>query len=304
LRGFVSRVRCTGRVAGDPKHLPIRRVKPLPFTENQFEQFVRAGHALFELFEARWDFYPIAARAVSDWLSTGSFELPADTCARVSAFAQEAYDVFGIKPGQETNRFEAQRARLANALAPHQHQNVGLAVAPYFFTWNLRRFIEYLRRRRDFDLVAYFENLGSSLGTSRSELSRIAQLELLRETSPPDARLWDSIHEQLKILGISQNEPVGTIKILHIFAPRYFPLLDNPIAKSFGLVSERESLTKALYFGRWLPGVQAWLCGFGEAPHRLESEFGESFLKLLDEAFYVANSIKLSRRASQIGLNL
>jgi hypothetical protein len=171
-----------------------------------------------------------------------------------------------------------------------------------FFTWNARRFIEYLRIKKDFDAVAYFQRLGDFLVTSRRELSRASRLELLSEAGPPDDSLWDSIHALLKTLGINQNEPVGTIKILHIFAPRYFPLLDNRIAEAFHLKQIREPITKAVYFGTWLPKVRGWLGSFGDAPMRLEREMGGSILKLIDEAFYVISSIDLSRRAGELGV--
>ncbi len=274
----------------------------MPLTAQQFAEFVSAGHALFNLFEARWDFHPAAARAASDWLATETFEIAGDTASRVAVWSQGADEAFGIRRGQEHDRFVACVAHLADALRSQPRQNIGLGLAPYFFTWNARRFIEYLRKKKDFDAVAYFQRFGDFLVTSRRKLSRASRLELLSEAGPPDDSLWDSIHELLKTLGINQNEPVGTIKILHIFAPRYFPLLDNRIAEAFHLKQIREPITKAVYFGTWLPKVRGWLGSFGDAPMRLEREMGGSILKLIDEAFYVISSIDLSRRAGELGV--
>lgn len=274
----------------------------MPLTAEQFVEFVSAGHALFNLFEARWDFHPAAARVVSEWLADGRFELDADTASRVRAWSEGADKAFGTRLKQGQDWFGRCIAQLADALTPRTHENIGLGIAPYFFTWNARRFIEYLRKRRDFNPVSYFERLGDSLVAVRAELSRASRQDLLIETGLPDPSLWDGIHESLKTLGIKQNEPVGTIKILHIFAPRYFPLLDNPIAEAFGLKRNGEPITKDLYFGAWLQKVQRWLRSFGDAPMRLEREIGGSVLKLVDEAFYVVSSIDLSRRAGELGL--
>lgn len=44
--------------------------------------------------------------------------------------------------------------------------------------------------------------------------------------------VFEILCKELKNLGINENEPIGTIKILHIIAPFYIPLLDNPIAEA------------------------------------------------------------------------
>ena len=119
--------------------------------------------------------------------------------------------------------------------------------------------------------------------------------------------IYEKLHQKLKEIGTgTQNEPVFTIKIMHIVAPFYIPLLDNPIAEALkkekvceffsyrqgyrGIEIEPDSLIK------YMDWIKEKFSSFSDAILSLELEKRKSFLKLLDQAFYIRYSIDIGRR--------
>jgi len=112
------------------------------------------------------------------------------------------------------------------------------------------------------------------------------------------------INEKLKELGIKENEPVGVAKLLHIFAPYYFPLIDNRIAETTGLKQRGESLTVDKYI-KWMEGLKNWIRSYNEEKIKsIENQYSKSILKLIDEGFYVMCSVNLSLRIKLMGLKI
>lgn len=83
------------------------------------------------------------------------------------------------------------------------------------------------------------------------------------------------------LLGIGQNEPVGVAKLLHIFAPHYFPLIDNGIGKALGLrpPHRRVSLNANDYL-RLMRALKTWLEFYKQLIRGIENKYETSILKL------------------------
>lgn len=166
-------------------------------------------------------------------------------------------------------------------------------------------------------MESYFTELGDFI---RGEKERYLEYRRRRlETGPVDysdiGALFDRLNVKLREFGgVRQNEPVACIKILHVMAPNYFPLLDNPIAKAFSLVRSRtrgnnarrswrgETLNAEKYL-EWMSTIKRYLFGYPrESIRQLEEEFGLSILKLIDEALYVMCSVNLRKRIARTGM--
>ena len=92
----------------------------------------------------------------------------------------------------------------------------------------------------------------------------------------------DLVNTHLKQIGMGQNEPVGTAKLLHVLAPHFFPLVDNAIAEAMLLKQRGETLTKAAY-RRWMERLRDWLVKHRAACAEAEEQLGVPILKLVDE---------------------
>lgn len=182
---------------------------------------------------------------------------------------------------------------------------MGFAVAPFLFTWNFQRFKEYLKQRPDFDLEPYFRQLGTFLESKRSELELFKQKRLVEKIEANNVkRIFEEINSKLKELGVGTNEPIGVAKLLHLFAPGYFPLIDNKIANATGLLpSKWESLTSNSYVD-WMNMLRGWLQNYSEVVEELQNKFDSSILKLVDEGLYVMSTVKLRSRVRALGLKV
>lgn len=181
--------------------------------------------------------------------------------------------------------------------------SVGLAIAHYFTIWNIRRFAAYFGRNPNFPLVDYFTQLGKQLGEMKGELARYSSMRLLKNCIEEDEvkQLFQKVENVLRDLGIKQNEPVGTIKVLHMFTPYYFPLLDNEIASSLGLVRKGSSISASEYV-EWMRKLKSWLQNYGGVAEKLERNLGGSILKLVDEGLYIMCSVDLGKRVKLLGI--
>lgn len=272
----------------------------------EFERWIRASHAMFETFEGRFDAYPLAVRWMDEWFHSKGFAVQIEHERKISSLLENFdYGVYGVTAELRQTIDKQFKSVLEKHLKKGRTENAGFAVSLYLFTWNFQRFKEYFRRRRDFDLELYFSNLGRFFGAEKEKLQRFRDKKLVCDDieKAQTASIFEGLNSQLKGLGINDNEPVGTIKLLHVCAPFYFPLIDNDIAKAFGLLPPRgESLTSHLYL-KWMDVLKAWLQNY-DMIENLEKEAQSSILKLVDEGLYVMSSIKLRYRVNRLGLRV
>ena len=187
----------------------------------------------------------------------------------------------------------------------NRKSNVGFAVAPYLFTWNFQRFKIYFKKNKFFSLFTYFEELGNFLKKEKEIIGEFRNKKLLsNEINKTEViQIFKDISDNLNKLGRGQNEPVGTAKLLHIIAPYYFPLIDNPIAEAVKLKNRRVSLT-ALDYHQWMVRLKEWLQPKTEIIRKIEQDYDSSILKLVDEGFYIMSSINLSLKLEMLGIGL
>ncbi|MHA1280828.1 MAG: hypothetical protein ACTSQ8_27110 [Candidatus Helarchaeota archaeon] len=286
--------------------------------QTDFERWVKAVHSVFEIFEGRYNAYPICRQWVDGWFNDESFTINSDNKEGLSQLiANFDYNAFknrnwGEKDEEKWNEFIGKIDSQFKRLLKEQliGSNIGLGIAPYLFTWNFQRFKEYFKRKENFDLFSYFENLGNFVNDIKNELINFREMKIYyNEVSDIEIReIFDTINSKLKALGINQNEPVGVAKLLHIFAPDYFPLIDNPIAEATGLKKRTsgygERLTVDKYL-KWMKSLKRWIELYDNKKiTEIEKQYNESILKLIDEGFYVMSSVKLNLRIKLMGLKI
>lgn len=281
--------------------------------KDQFENWIKASHTLFEIFEGRYDAYPLARRWVQEWLSFKEFDVKKNDLIVIDGFIGDFdYDIFrNFRDNFERNDANWQTLKntiidqfgrlVENNFKVGQHENVGLAVAPYLFTWNFQRFKEYFKAR-NIDLEFYFKQLGVFLESKTTMLKFFRDKKLISDRIDHGEikRLFEQINAKLRELGIGHNEPVGTAKLLHIFAPYYFPLIDNSEAKAVGLVYG-ESITSNHYL-KWMVKLKEWLQNYHDQIEKLEREYNSSIIKLVDEGLYIMSTVKQKSRVAGLGL--
>ena len=272
----------------------------------EFERWIKASHTMFETFEGRFDAYPLAMRWMEEWFNSSEFTIQVEHEKRISSLLRNFdYGVYGVT-GELRETIDKQfRGLVADNLQQGKSVNPGFAVSAYLFTWNFQRFKEYFTRRRDFSLERYFSELGRFFEADMEKLQSFRDKKLVcNEIEKAQvADIFEELNSELKELGILNNEPVGTIKLLHVCSPYYFPLIDNDIAKALGLLPPRgESLTSHSYL-KWMEALKTWLRNY-DMIEDLEKEAQSSILKLVDEGLYVMSSIKLRYRVNKLGLKV
>ena len=282
--------------------------------KNQFENWINASHTLFEIFEGRYDAYPLARKWVREWLSFKEFAIEKKDLTVINGFIEDFdYDVFrNFRDYSERNdgywrtlknRIINQfRKLIKNNFEVGRRGNVGLAVALYLFTWNFQRFKEYFKIG-NIDLEFYFKQIGVFLESKRSMFEVFKEKWLISDQINPGEvkRIFEQINAKLKELGIGHNEPVGTAKLLHIFAPHYFPLIDNSEAQAIGLIEYGEPITSNHYL-TWMITLKEWLQNYRELIEKLEREHHSSIIKLVDEGLYIMSTVKQKARVAELGL--
>ena len=180
-----------------------------------------------------------------------------------------------------------------------RQDNVGFTLSFYFFTWNLQRFKEYFEKKDNFSLLNYFEEIGNKLGELKNHFEYFRDKHLIYQKLEEEKvkNIYHQVQEILKSAGIGKNEPVGTIKILHIFSPTYFPLLDNPIAEHVGLKRPSKYIT-------WMKVLKSYLENYKDEIKKLEKNYGYSILKLVDEGLYIMCSISWRKRVDKLGIKV
>lgn len=285
--------------------------------KNEFKQWIEASHAFFLIFEGRYDAYPLAKKWAREWISRKEFVIDGKDAQIIASLVNYFdYDAFRnfrdvlerddvkwtdliIKADQQFRLLLEKNLRLG------KYTNVGFAIAPFLFTWNFQRFKEYFKQRPDFDLNLYFRQLGTFLESMRSKLELFKQKRLVEEMEIEEddvKRIFEEINSKLKELGVDTNEPISVAKLLHIFAPSYFPLIDNKIAKATRLLPPKwKTLTSNLYI-EWMNILRSWLQNYSEIVEELQNKFDSPILKLVDEGLYIMSTVKLQSRVRALGL--
>jgi hypothetical protein len=282
-------------------------------SRDEFEVWVRSCHGLYTIFESGPDFYPISLQLVEEWWrNNGKYhindEILKSLYSKLQYLDNKYYEHFGVKGDLQGILSSAFNEFISRHFTIGEHDNIGVAIAPYLFTWNLKRFIEYFKRNPQFKLSDYFIALGREVSMLKDEIAYFRGKRLIDSDIESDENrirnLYDTIWRILKKLNISyvgkeekeEKEYVGTVKILHILAPNYFPLSDNKIAKAVGLKGD---ITWSKYI-TWIKGLKLWLQNYVDVLERLENEFKSPMLKLIDESFYIMSSVTLSKRVPSL----
>jgi hypothetical protein len=152
------------------------------------------------------------------------------------------------------------------------------------------------------DLPIYFKELGDYLASIRPQLKTFTGRGFLDADEPKEdlKDLFAKVNDRLKSLGIQQNEPVGTAKLLHVMFPSLLPLIDNPIASALGLKREGTPLDYSIYY-HWIVRLKRGLAPYSKVTKNLESKHSLTILKLVDEALYVMCSVRLKSRVKELG---
>ena len=268
--------------------------------EFRFSRWINACHDLFEMFEGEYDAYPLSRRWVDEWFSNGKFIVEQSDKQRLTNLINSLnFEVFGISDSKMQDNIRSQLIELLEKLT-EARSNIGFAISFYLFTWNIRRFKEYFAEIPSFSLLEYFEQVGKELEALKDLIQFFRDKNLLsNEVYKKEVRnIFSKINKILKTAGVKHNELVGTIKILHILAPCYFPLLDNPITKA---VLKRSSISIKLYI-EWMQRLKNWLKRYENVISKLEAEHKLSILKLIDEALYIMCSVNLRKRVSKVDI--
>lgn len=286
--------------------------------KDEFKRWIGASHVFFEIFEGRYDAYPLAKKWTQEWFSRNQFILNDGDIERISDLINNFdFDAFrNVKDKIEkdndewnalvNNADQQFKILIENNLKLGKCENVGFAVAPFLFTWNFQRFKEYFKRVGNFNLGSYFKELGVFFESKKSELEFFKEKKLTSDGIENEKveRIFQEINDKLFRLGIRNNEPIGTTKLLHIFAPYYFPLIDNNIAKATKLLpSNGGSLTSESYI-TWMSMLKGWLQNYSELIKEFQNKFNSSILKLVDEGLYIMSTVKLRSRVEVLGLKV
>ncbi len=278
------------------------------FGKDEFERWIKSSHSIFELFEGRYDVYPLSVLWVKEWFDSGSFTVSEEHLNRISLLIKNFdYKVFDVKGKLKEKIDQELKSFIETSFHIGKNENIGFAVAPYLFTWNFQRFKEYFKKRVDFNIEVYFKSLSDFLKKKIEKFRDFRNKRLIfDDIAEEDVKgIFQEINSELREIGIRNNEPIGTVKLLHVFAPYSFPLIDNDIAKAIGglLYSKWQSLTSNSYL-KWMNALKSWLQNYVEVIEKLEKEYNSSILKLVDEGLYMMCTVKQRRRVIGLGIKV
>jgi hypothetical protein len=282
-------------------------------SKNEFEVWVRSSHGFYTIFESRGDFYPLSLRLVEEWWRNNGRYCINDEMLRFlrSGLQYLDYTIFGMEEALKSVVANAFNEFLSKYFTVGEHSNVGVAIAPYLFIWNIKRFKTYFEENPQFSLSNYFIALGHEIDRLRDEIAYFRSKRLVdSDVDSDELKVRGLLKTVIKILrklskdyvGKEHDEPLATIKILHILVPNYFPLLDNSIAIAVRLKnSAKEPITLDMYV-TWMKKLKAWLQNYIDVLEKLEKEFKLPMLKLVDECFYIMCTVDLSKRIQFLGM--
>jgi len=275
--------------------------------EQSLIRWLKGADEIFEALEGRGGAYNLCRKWVEEWFSCGRFCITDDD----REFLKE-FELLIFKE-EVKQRIKYDLVQLKKEIGNHT-EKITFAFSLYLISWNIRRFETYFEGNPDFSFKDFFTSLNEVFnGEFLDGLKKLRKLHLLKDEIKDEIEkviynIYEKLHQKLKEIGTgSQNEPVSTIKIMHIVAPFYIPLLDNPIAEALKKegVCEFFSYRQDGYGGikiasgsliQYMGWIKEKFSSFSDAIFSLESEKRKSFLKLLDQAFYIRYSIDIGRR--------
>lgn len=284
--------------------------------KSQFEEWINASHKLYEIFEQRYDAYPLAKKWVQQWLSFGKFIIEKKEIIIVESLLGN-FDINAFRnlndpferDGRKWSKFAARVTKQFMTFVRSHHktgesQDIGKAVSLYLLTWNFQRFKEYFKYNEDFSPEYYFKQLSTFLEEKGADLKPFREKALISNIIDETEirRLFGEMNSRLKRLGKGHNEPVGITKLLHIFAPHYFPLIDNSEARAVGLIKYRETLTVDHYLN-WMNSLKRWLLNYTEVIEKLEKQHNSTIIRLVDEGLYLMSTVKQRTRVVELGIH-
>jgi|GEM_PF-2520136 len=320
--------------------------------EQSLIRWLKGADEIFEALEGRGDAYNLCRRWVEEWFSCGKFCITDEDRNFLKEFELLIFNK------EVESRIKNDLEQFKKNLENHT-EDIAFAFSLYLISWNIKRFEIYFKECTTFSFENFFISLNEVFGEKEflEDIKQIKNLHLFKNDIQEDLirSIYRKLHDKLKNAGIKQNEPIATIKIMHIIAPYYIPLLDNPIAKALkreklcdffkyssyfsqdfqknleelnieGLLNEirrdetrrdeirrkiekllnelenvelnekeneKEKTLPLLEYMKWLKnkfnGCKSIIC-------QMEVETKKSFLKLLDQAFYIRYSIDIGRR--------
>jgi hypothetical protein len=177
---------------------------------------------------------------------------------------RQAHEVFLSREKRSVD-FDVAARLLEQALAGSHNLNPPVPVALLLQSWNFA----YYQSDRRFD-VGHFKAIDTVVSVNRKALDSYRGRHI-RDLVDGDRHGVEPVFgELLRVVG-----RIGAAKVLHLWAPEFFPLWDNPIAKAYGFdLSE--------------PAAQYWafmIVVRGQVA-AVRSTVGLSSLKLIDEYNY------------------
>ena len=270
--------------------------------KNIFIKRIKISHEIFKILEKRQDAYPLALKWVKEWLDDRKFIIKDSDKQTIRDLIDNPY--IKIKNKDLKEKMKSQLELLLEKISGKQN-NVGFAISFYLFTWNIRRFEDYFITNNNFLLLNYFEKVGNELEKLKDQFQYFKDKHLIYENKINEnkvRKIYQDVQNILKSAGKGDNEPVGTIKLLHIFSPYYFPLLDNPIAEQMGLKKHDNDKIDNEKYITWMKVLKNWLENYKDVIPDLENKYGYSILKLVDEGFYIMCSMNLRNRINRLGI--
>jgi len=272
--------------------------------EQSLIRWLKGADEIFEALEGRGDAYNLCRKWIETWFSCEKFCITEED----EIFLKE-FDLLIFNEGVK-ERMKKDLVFIKKRLTEHTKE-ISFALSLYLISWNIRRFETYFQRDVNFSFEDFFTSLNDVFnGGFLSNIEELRKFHLFKNQIKKDLimSIYEKLHRKLKQIGTgTQNEPVSTIKIMHIIAPYYIPLLDNPIAEALKKekVCEFFSYRPGRYWGieidqnsmiEYMAWIKEKFSPFSRAVFSLESEKRKSFLKLLDQALYIRYSIDIGRR--------
>ncbi len=263
---------------------------------------------MYTVFESKSDLYPIPLQLVEEyWKNNGKYHINEEILKSLSSKLKYLdYESFGIKGDLKEAVSKAFIKFIERRFTIGEHDNIGVAIAPYLFTWNIKRFKKYFQEKPQFNLSDYFIALGQKISELKVEIAYYRKKRLVdSDIDSDEPKIRELLKAVIRVLrelsenyvGKKQDEPLATIKILHILAPNYFPLWDNYMARCVGL--KRVTLDGAI---TWMKMLRLWLQNYVDVLEKLEKEFKLPMLKLVDESFYIMCTVNLRKRVGSLGI--
>ncbi|MHA1238397.1 MAG: hypothetical protein ACTSSJ_04010 [Candidatus Odinarchaeia archaeon] len=267
-------------------------------------RWLKGADEIFDALEGRGDAYNLCRRWVEEWFTSKKFCITEEDERFLNEFDLLVFNE-NVKSKIKLNLEQFKRK------INQYRDKLAFAFSLYLISWNIRRFEKYFEINPDFSFGNFFTALNEVFNKELLEdIKKLRGSHLFKCEIEERliASVFERLNQKLKQIGAgTQNEPVATIKILHIIAPYHIPLLDNPIAKALkkervceffpyrmgkyrGIEINKSSLVKYM---KWIKNK---FSAFSHLIFSLEREMNKSFLKLLDQAFYIRYSIDIGRR--------